>query len=99
MKLLQKLVAAMALVASPIAAQEMEQVLPREAGEGGGPYGTLVIRGATMIDGTGAPPEGPVEAKELIAGKGIVLRDGGDGAAGSAPEPARGGSGPRAPRR
>ena len=61
MKLLQKLVAAMALVASPIAAQEMEQVLPREAGEGGGPYGTLVIRGATMIDGTGAPPEGPVD--------------------------------------
>jgi imidazolonepropionase-like amidohydrolase len=26
-----------------------------------GPYDTLIIRGATMIDGTGAPPRGPVD--------------------------------------
>ncbi len=26
-----------------------------------GPYDTLVIRGATMVDGTGAPPRGPVD--------------------------------------
>jgi imidazolonepropionase-like amidohydrolase len=32
---------------------------PRERGEG--PYDRLVIRGATLIDGTGAPPRGPVD--------------------------------------
>ena len=39
----------------------MEPVPARQSGEGSGPYPTLVIRGATMIDGTGAPPEGPVD--------------------------------------
>jgi len=29
--------------------------------EGGGPYARLIIRGATLIDGTGAPPIGPVD--------------------------------------
>ncbi|MEO7655078.1 MAG: amidohydrolase family protein, partial [Sphingomicrobium sp.] len=29
--------------------------------EGGGPYSLLVIRGANLVDGTGAPPLGPVD--------------------------------------
>ena len=33
----------------------------RRAGEGDGPYERLVIRGITMIDGTGAPPQGPID--------------------------------------
>src|SRR3954447_8175207 len=33
----------------------------RRPGEGAGPYKRLVIRGATLIDGTGAPPIGPVD--------------------------------------
>src|SRR5262249_3612253 len=33
----------------------------RKSGEGEGPFDRLVIRGATMIDGTGAPPVGPVD--------------------------------------
>lgn len=33
----------------------------RRPGEGLGPYQTLVIRGAIVIDGTGAPPRGPVD--------------------------------------
>jgi imidazolonepropionase-like amidohydrolase len=33
----------------------------RRPGEGEGPYRRLVIRGATLIDGTGAPPRGPVD--------------------------------------
>ena len=33
----------------------------RKPGEGLGPFHTLVIRGATLIDGTGAPPVGPVD--------------------------------------
>jgi hypothetical protein len=33
----------------------------RPAGEGEGPFRRLIIRGATLIDGTGAPPYGPVD--------------------------------------
>lgn len=33
----------------------------RKPGEGAGPFKRLVIRGATLIDGTGAPPIGPVD--------------------------------------
>src|SRR5215212_6108306 len=33
----------------------------RRPDEGEGPYKRLVIRGATVIDGTGAPPIGPVD--------------------------------------
>ncbi len=33
----------------------------RRADEGQGPFKTLVIRGAILIDGTGAPPQGPVD--------------------------------------
>jgi len=38
--------------------------------EGEGPYKRLVIRGGTLIDGTGAPPIGPVDI--VIEGKRIV---------------------------
>jgi hypothetical protein len=34
---------------------------PRGPDEGRGPFRRLVIRGATLIDGTGAPPVGPVD--------------------------------------
>jgi imidazolonepropionase-like amidohydrolase len=33
----------------------------RRADEGKGPFKTLVIRGVTVIDGTGAPPAGPMD--------------------------------------
>src|SRR5687767_3755417 len=33
----------------------------RRADEGRGPFKTLAIRGAILIDGTGAPPHGPVD--------------------------------------
>src|SRR5262245_20081495 len=33
----------------------------RRADEGKGPFKTLAIRGAMLIDGTGAPPRGPVD--------------------------------------
>jgi hypothetical protein len=33
----------------------------RRPGEGEGPFARLVIRGVTLIDGTGAPPVGPVD--------------------------------------
>lgn len=36
------------------------EALPARA-EGEGQYGRLIIRGATLIDGTGAPPRGPVD--------------------------------------
>ncbi|HEV8434908.1 MAG TPA: amidohydrolase, partial [Thermoanaerobaculia bacterium] len=33
----------------------------RRADEGAGPYDRLILRGATLVDGTGAPPIGPVD--------------------------------------
>ena len=33
----------------------------RPPGEGEGPFDRLILRGATLIDGTGAPPFGPVD--------------------------------------
>lgn len=33
----------------------------RRSGEGAGPYRKMVIRGVTLIDGSGAPPRGPVD--------------------------------------
>ncbi|HEY0970757.1 MAG TPA: amidohydrolase [Gemmatimonadales bacterium] len=53
-----------ALLATPAAAQQRRGVLPapdRPADEGEGPYARLVLRGATVIDGTGAPPQGPMD--------------------------------------
>ncbi|MEL0035481.1 MAG: amidohydrolase family protein [Gammaproteobacteria bacterium] len=38
-----------------------EAVPDRTAAESQGPWKRLVIRGATMVDGTGAPPVGPVD--------------------------------------
>lgn len=54
-------VAASLLLASGLVAQGMEVTTARRADEGGGPYQRMVIRGAMMIDGTGAPPRGPVD--------------------------------------
>ncbi len=64
---------------APLAAAGISQAAPapdRPAGEGAGPYERLVIRGATMIDGTGAPPLGPVDL--VIEGNLIAeIRSGG----------------------
>ncbi len=52
-----------ALLAAPGAAQQQElnPAPRRRPDEGKGPFKLLVIRGATLIDGTGAPPQGPVD--------------------------------------
>jgi N-acyl-D-aspartate/D-glutamate deacylase len=51
------------LIALPALAQdEAPQMIPApDRAEGDGPYDRLIIRGATLIDGTGAPPIGPVD--------------------------------------
>src|SRR5215217_5618894 len=58
---------------APAGAQQgpahMERVPDRQQGEGAGPFRRLVIRGATLIDGTGAPPRGPVDI--VVAGNRI----------------------------
>jgi len=46
------------------AKEERKLVKPgptRKAGEGEGPFKRLIIRGAIVIDGTGAPPRGPMD--------------------------------------
>ena len=37
------------------------ETTPRGSDEGDGPYDRLILRGVTVIDGTGAPPQGPVD--------------------------------------
>lgn len=51
------------LAAAPALAQSrgIQPAPDRKPGEGAGPFKRLIIRGATMIDGTGAPPMGPVD--------------------------------------
>ncbi|GMN02779.1 amidohydrolase family protein [Erythrobacter sp. MTPC3] len=78
----QALVASAIAFCAPVLAQAtaqpvMEAVPDRPGGEGEGPYETLLIRGATMIDGTGAPPEGPVDI--VVKGNRIaaIVRGGG----------------------
>jgi len=53
-------------VGTDIAAQQapresLKGAPDRRPDEGKGPFKTLVIRGVTLIDGTGAPPAGPVD--------------------------------------
>jgi hypothetical protein len=67
-------VAAMLVMSAPTArgaepASGMQRVPDRGAGEGAGPFRKLVIRGAMLIDGSGAPPMGPVDI--VIAGNRI----------------------------
>ena len=38
-----------------------QETTPRGSEEGDGPYDRLILRGVTVIDGTGAPPQGPVD--------------------------------------
>jgi imidazolonepropionase-like amidohydrolase len=45
----------------PSFAQAPERPPDRPADEGEGPFERLILRGATVIDGTGAPPFGPVD--------------------------------------
>jgi len=51
-------------------AQELAETDWRSVERGGGPYERLIIRGATLIDGTGAPKRGPVDI--VVEGERIV---------------------------
>jgi imidazolonepropionase-like amidohydrolase len=58
---------------APAAAAQQEDVAPgpdRAADEGQGPFERLIIRGATVVDGTGAPARGPMDI--VIEGNRIV---------------------------
>jgi cytosine/adenosine deaminase-related metal-dependent hydrolase len=61
------------LLMTPLAGAAQQGVTPapdRGPGDGEGPYDRLIIRGATIIDGTGAPPIGPMDI--VIEGNRIV---------------------------
>ena len=65
--------AALILLATAAAAAQPTQMVgapDRAPDEGEGPYDRLIIRGATVIDGTGAPPIGPMDI--IIEGNRIV---------------------------
>ena len=52
------------------AAEDPRPAPARRAGEGEGPFQRLIIRGATLIDGSGGPPRGPVDI--IVEGNKIV---------------------------
>ena len=60
------------LATAAAAVQPMQMIGAPDRGpdEGEGPYDRLIIRGATVIDGTGAPPIGPMDI--VIEGNRIV---------------------------
>ncbi len=41
--------------------RQAPKAAPDRGEQGDGPFERLIIRGAYMIDGTGAPPQGPVD--------------------------------------
>ena len=48
--------AALATIIPATLSAQMEPTTPRRTDEGDGPHERLILRGATIIDGTGAPP-------------------------------------------
>jgi hypothetical protein len=61
------------LLGAPLAAPEEERGIPPAPprAEGEGPWKRLILRGATLVDGTGAPPVGPVD----IVVEGTLIRE------------------------
>ena len=53
--------ALLALVPIQLCAQGLIAAPDRKPGEGLGPFKRMVIRGVTVIDGTGAAPQGPMD--------------------------------------
>jgi imidazolonepropionase-like amidohydrolase len=62
--------AAPARAQQPPATREVQPAPDRGPSEGEGPFPRLIIRGATVIDGTGAPAQGPMDI--VIEGNRIV---------------------------
>ena len=59
---MKKLLIIALLLPAIIVVKAQEKVLKApEVKEGEGPWTQLIIRGVTLIDGTGAPPVGPVD--------------------------------------
>ena len=60
----------------PAEGQEKPKSIPAapDRSEGEGPFDRLILRGAILVDGTGAPPRGPVDI--VIAGNRIVKIEG-----------------------
>src|SRR2546430_14279527 len=56
-----KQIFALLLFATTALAENPLYAPDRAPGEGDGPFQRLIIRGATVVDGTGAPPMGPVD--------------------------------------
>jgi hypothetical protein len=77
-------VAALALIAAPAEAQRGDRrPVPapnRGEDEGQGPYERLILRGGIVIDGTGAPPRGPMDI--VIEGNKIAAVRGSGGGRG-----------------
>jgi imidazolonepropionase-like amidohydrolase len=61
--------ALVAVAATVSLSAQMQSTPNRRAGEGEGPFDRMVIRGITVIDGTGAPPRGPMD---VVVEQGVI---------------------------
>src|SRR5438477_186442 len=57
---MKKIILLLVLLSFRVLAQEVMKKAP-EVKEGDGPFTQLILRSAMLIDGTGAPPVGPVD--------------------------------------
>jgi hypothetical protein len=67
---MKKFIMVLALFAAGFKNSYSQVLKAPEVKEGDGPYTQLIIRGVTLIDGTGAPPVGPVDI--VVKGNRIV---------------------------
>jgi len=58
-----------AVLSMTVAAQQMQPTPNRQSGEGEGPFDRMVIRGVTVIDGTGSQPRGPMD---VVVAQGVI---------------------------
>ena len=68
--MLKKILLAVICLTATIQLSAQIQPAP-DRGEGDGPYDKLILRGVVLIDGTGAPPTGPVD---IVIEKNIITR-------------------------
>ena len=77
----------LALLAYPLLMAQQDRLVPapdRRADEGAGPFPTLTIRNVIVIDGTGAPPAGPMN---VVVENNRIARISSAGTPGVAPRP------------
>jgi imidazolonepropionase-like amidohydrolase len=82
---MRRLLLALVLATTALAEDQQPYAPDRRPGEGEGPFKRLIIRGAMVVDGTGAPPMGPcdivvegnrIREVRLVGNPGVAINEG-----------------------